>query len=191
MWAGDGAPRLEDKGEKGRTKKRREGIQHIIEAFCIDSNDKDWILIKLGTYKQYQSLGALFSTKSHIKYNDPKLRRSIEEGFYVPMYESELNRLISKYADLFTENDILLREKDDKAYASITMALSTEVAHSFKEHKTAKELWDALVERFEGNEHMRESRKDMLRQRFNMFNHIKGEILEAQLYNYQENKGHV
>ncbi|KAD4385615.1 hypothetical protein E3N88_25784 [Mikania micrantha] len=47
--------------------------------------------------------------------------------------------------------------------------------------KTAKELWNALIKGFEGNEDMRESRKDMLRQRFNMFNHIKGESLEAQL----------
>ncbi|KAC9670495.1 hypothetical protein E3N88_45417 [Mikania micrantha] len=72
-------------------------------------------------------------------------------------------------------------KKDDKAYASITMAQSTDIAFGFKEHHTSKQLWNALVERFEGNEDMRESRKDMLRQRFNMFNHIKGESLEAQL----------
>ena len=116
------------------------------------------------------------------KYTDPKLWRSIEEGPFVPSFQSELNGpLVPKDPELYTDNDILMMEKDEKAYASITMALSTDVAHGFKEHKTAKELWNALVERFEGNEDMRESRKDMLRQRFNMFNHIKGESLEAQL----------
>ncbi|KAD3067019.1 hypothetical protein E3N88_34899 [Mikania micrantha] len=123
-----------------------------------------------------------FRFQSFIKYTDPKLWRSIEEGPYVPSYQSEINGpLVPKDPELYTDNDILMMEKDEKAYASITMALSTDVAHGFKEHKTAKELWNALVERFEGNEDMRESRKDMLRQRFNMFNHIKGESLEAQL----------
>ncbi|KAD4180306.1 hypothetical protein E3N88_28897 [Mikania micrantha] len=123
-----------------------------------------------------------FRFQSFIKYTDPKLWRSIEEGPFVPSFQSELNGpLVPKDPELYTDNDILMMEKDEKAYASITMALSTDVAHGFKEHKTAKELWNALVERFEGNEDMRESRKDMLRQRFNMFNHIKGESLEAQL----------
>ncbi|KAD1222171.1 hypothetical protein E3N88_43131 [Mikania micrantha] len=102
-----------------------------------------------------------FRFQSFIKYTNPKLWRSIEEGPFVPSYQSEINGPL--------------------AYASITMALSTHVAHGFKEHKTAKELWNALIERFEGNEDMRESRKDMLRQIFNMFNHIKGESFEAQL----------
>ncbi|KAD5802663.1 hypothetical protein E3N88_14023 [Mikania micrantha] len=123
-----------------------------------------------------------FRFQSFIKYTDPKLWRSIEEGPYVPSYQSEINGpLVPKDPELYTDNDILLMEKDEKACASITMALSTDVAHGFKEHKTAKDQWNALVERFEGNEDMRESRKDMLRQRFNMFNHIKGESLEAQL----------
>ncbi|KAD2392749.1 hypothetical protein E3N88_39726 [Mikania micrantha] len=68
-----------------------------------------------------------FRFKSFIKYIDPKLWRSIKEGPYVPMYESELNGLIPKDPELFTESDIFLREKDDNAYASLSMALSTEV----------------------------------------------------------------
>ncbi|KAL8205619.1 hypothetical protein R6Q57_009170 [Mikania cordata] len=96
-------------------------------------------------------------------------------------FQSELNGLIPKDPELYTENDILLKEKDDKSYDSISMALSADVAHGFNEHETAKQLWDALVERFEVNEDMRESRKNMLRQWFNMFNHFKREYLVAQL----------
>ncbi|KAL8245818.1 hypothetical protein R6Q59_007034 [Mikania micrantha] len=123
-----------------------------------------------------------FRFQSFITYTGPKLWRSIEEVPFVPSYQSEINGpLVPKDPELYTDNDILMMEKDEKAYASITMALSTEVAHGFKEQKTAKELWNALIERFEGNEDMRESRKDMLRQRFNMFNRIKGESLEDTL----------
>jgi hypothetical protein len=48
-------------------------------------------------------------------------------------------------------------EKDDKAYSTLTMALGTEIAQQFKDFTTAKALWDALDERFEGNENMKES----------------------------------
>ncbi|KAI3814244.1 hypothetical protein L1987_18994 [Smallanthus sonchifolius] len=64
------------------------------------------------------------------------------------------------------------------------MALLTEIAQGFKEYKTAKSLWDALVERFEGNLDMRESRKDMLRYKFNMFKYVKGESLESQIIRF-------
>ncbi|KAI3783348.1 hypothetical protein L1987_42427 [Smallanthus sonchifolius] len=42
-------------------------------------------------------------------------------------------------------------------------------------------IWDALIQMYEGIEYMNESRKDMLRQRFNMFNNILGESLETQI----------
>ncbi|KAD0572579.1 hypothetical protein E3N88_44053 [Mikania micrantha] len=43
-----------------------------------------------------------FIFQSFIKYTDPKLWRSIEEGPYVPIYESELNGLIPKDPELLT-----------------------------------------------------------------------------------------
>ena len=63
----------------------------------------------------------------------------------------------------------------------MTMSLSPEIAQGFCEYDSAKALWEALIEVYEGNEDMKQSRQDMLRQKFNMFNHILGESLEAQL----------
>ena len=95
-----------------------------------------------------------FKFRSFIKYTDPKLWRSIEKGPHVPMAVKDDGTTVPKDPDLYVEEDIALIEKDDKAYASITMALSTEVAQGFKEYETAQDLWNALVERYEGNSDM-------------------------------------
>lgn len=60
------------------------------------------------------------------------------------------------------------------------MALSPQIAQGFIEYTSAKALWEALIEVYEGNEDMKQSRQDMPRQKFNMFNYILGESLEAQ-----------
>ena len=43
------------------------------------------------------------------------------------------------------------------------MALSPDIAQGFREYTSAKALWEALIEVYEGNEDMKESGQDMLR----------------------------
>lgn len=43
---------------------------------------------------------------------------------------------------------------------------------------------EVLIEVYEGNEDMNQGRQDLLRQRFNMFNHVLGETLEVQLQRF-------
>ncbi|KAL7607895.1 hypothetical protein Lser_V15G14224 [Lactuca serriola] len=81
----------------------------------------------------------------------------------------------------YTNEDFESVEEQGKALAILTMALSPDVAQGFREYTSAKALWEALIEVYEGNEDMRESRQDMLRQQFSMFNYVPGETLEAQL----------
>lgn len=64
------------------------------------------------------------------------------------------------------------------------MALSPEFTQGFRECTSVKVLWEALIEVYEGNEDMRHSRQYMLREKFNMFNYILGESLEAQLQRF-------
>ena len=64
------------------------------------------------------------------------------------------------------------------------MAISPDIAQGFREYTSAKALWEALIEVYEGNEDMRESRQDMLRQRFNMFNYVPRETLKAQIQRF-------
>src|SRR6187200_2201722 len=64
------------------------------------------------------------------------------------------------------------------------MALTPDIAQGFREYTDAKSLWKALHSVYEGNEDMKQSRQDLLRQKFNMFNHVLGESLEAQMQRF-------
>ena len=87
-----------------------------------------------------------------------------------------------KAIENYTDEDFEKVEEKERALATLTMALSPDIAQGFREYTSAKALWEALIEVYEGNEDMKESRQDMLRQKFNMFNYIPGETLEAQLH---------
>ncbi|KAL4591497.1 hypothetical protein LXL04_004465 [Taraxacum kok-saghyz] len=84
----------------------------------------------------------------------------------------------------YTDADFEKVELDENAMAILSMALTPEIAQGFREYTDAKSIWEALVAVYEGNEDMKQSRQDLLRQRFNMFNHILGESLEAQLQRF-------
>lgn len=83
-----------------------------------------------------------------------------------------------------TDEDFEKVENDERALATITMALSPETAQGFREYTSAKAPWEALIEMYEGNDDMKQSRQDFQRQRCNMFNHVLGESLEAQLQKF-------
>lgn len=52
---------------------------------------------------------------------------------------------------------------DEMAYGIISVCFSTEIFQTLRECTTAKGIWDALVEKFEGNLDMREIRKKKLK----------------------------
>ncbi|TLX69321.1 hypothetical protein E9993_23050, partial [Labilibacter sediminis] len=124
-----------------------------------------------------------------IKRTEPKMWRSFVRGptrITLPRGEKEPIDAPLKDKDVgeYTEEDWEKVEADDKAFATITMALAPDIAQGFRQYTTAKSLWEALLEVYEGNEDMKESRQDSLRQKFNLFNHILGETLEAQLQRF-------
>ncbi|XP_076951340.1 uncharacterized protein LOC143624647 [Bidens hawaiensis] len=85
---------------------------------------------------------------------------------------------------MYSDTDYDAVKLDEIALATLTMALSPEIALGFRELTSTKALWEALIEIFEGNKDMRRSRQDLLRQQFNMFNHVLGESLEKQLHRF-------
>ena len=83
-----------------------------------------------------------------------------------------------------TDQDFEKIAIDEQALAYLTMALAPDIAQGFREYTSAKSLWEALIEVYEGNEDMKQSRQDLLRQKFNMFNHVMGESLDQQLQRF-------
>lgn len=115
-----------------------------------------------------------------------KIWRSIQRGPREITYvmDNDAKTVAVKPVAAYTDEDFEIVEADERALALLTMALSPNIAQSFRHIKSAQELWDALIEVYEGNEDIKSSRKDMLNQKFNMFNYIVGETLDAQLQRF-------
>ena len=72
--------------------------------------------------------------------------------------ESSTTPLRDKPTDQYTDEEWDKVEADDKPFATITMALAPDIAQGFRLDKSAKTLWDALLEVYESNDNMKESR---------------------------------
>ncbi|XP_076910775.1 uncharacterized protein LOC143568511 [Bidens hawaiensis] len=96
--------------------------------------------------------------------------------------EGPVNTTVETYGD---EDKELLQE-DEKAYGILSVSLSAVIAQTLREQTSTKELWDALVEKFEGNLEMRNSRKEMLKGEFNMFNHSQGETVSILIGQFEK-----
>ncbi|XP_022039955.1 uncharacterized protein LOC110942486 [Helianthus annuus] len=84
----------------------------------------------------------------------------------------------------FTEEDREKLDVDGKALAMLHSALAREIDIGVRDCKNAKEMWEALLAMYEGNEEIKESRREMLTQKFNLFNHFPGETLENQIQRF-------
>ncbi|XP_076915646.1 uncharacterized protein LOC143575072 [Bidens hawaiensis] len=125
-----------------------------------------------------------FRFEKYVKMKDAKVWRSIVGGPQPITYETAEGEIAVKPIELYVDADYDKAEEDEGALATLTMALSVEIAQGFRELQSAKDLWQALIEVYEGNEDMKHSRQDLLRQKFNMFNHVLGESLESQLQRF-------
>ncbi|XP_076928706.1 uncharacterized protein LOC143592746 [Bidens hawaiensis] len=126
-----------------------------------------------------------FRFEKYVKMKDPKIWRSIVIGPQVITYQRENSKEVAmKPVELYDDADFEKIEEDDKAFSTLTLALSPEIALGFRELQSAKALWEVLIEVYEGNEDMRRSRQDLLRQKFNMLNHDLGDSLETQLQRF-------
>jgi len=61
------------------------------------------------------------------------------------------------------------------------MALSNDILNSFPTITTAQRLWNGLQTRFEGNDEIKEGKKDLSFTQFQMFSYVLGESLSAHL----------
>ena len=93
-----------------------------------------------------------------------KIWRSILKGpVRITTSDDEAKTVVDKNIENYTDEDFEKLEEHDRALATLTMALSPEISQGFREYTSAKYLWEALIEVYEGNEDMRQSRQDLLR----------------------------
>lgn len=86
---------------------------------------------------------------------DFKIWRSILRGPVRITVALEDGTYVDKLVESYIDQDFERVEEQEKALATLTMALSLEIAQGFREYTSAKALWEALIEVYEGNKDMK------------------------------------
>ncbi|KAF5814675.1 putative transcription factor interactor and regulator CCHC(Zn) family [Helianthus annuus] len=115
--------------------------------------------------------------QSFFEYTDYNLWLSVTVGPHIPTVVRGDAVVANNDATTFTDEDKALIQRDRRAHAALTMALSTNDCNMFEEHRTANALWYALIEYYEGNEELIESKRDMVQKQYDMFCGVRGESL--------------
>nr|GFC20398.1 hypothetical protein [Tanacetum cinerariifolium] len=68
-----------------------------------------------------------------------------------------------------TTDDMQKRKNDVKARTTLLLALLNEHQLQFSKHKTAQELWAAILKTFGGNEATKKTKKNLLKQQYGNF----------------------
>nr|GEX35927.1 hypothetical protein [Tanacetum cinerariifolium] len=77
-----------------------------------------------------------------------------------------------------TTEDMLKKKNDVKARTTLLLSLPDEHQLRFSKHKTARELWAAILKTFGGNEATKKTNKNLLKQQYGNFRAEGSEMLE-------------
>nr|GEZ56877.1 hypothetical protein [Tanacetum cinerariifolium] len=89
-----------------------------------------------------------------------------------------------------TTDDMQKRKNDVKARTTLLLALPDEHQLRFNKHKTAQELWAAILKTFGGNEATKKTKKNLLKQQYGNFKAEGSETLE-QTFNRLQNMAFI
>nr|GFC87267.1 hypothetical protein [Tanacetum cinerariifolium] len=84
-----------------------------------------------------------------------------------------------------TTEDMHNKKNDVKARTTLLLSLPDEHQLRFSKHKTAKELWAAILKTFGGNEATRKTKKNLLKQQYGNFRAERAETLEQTITRLQ------
>ncbi|XP_076904646.1 uncharacterized protein LOC143588357 [Bidens hawaiensis] len=111
-----------------------------------------------------------------ISLTETDLMRCFEVGPHVPTTRTDAGEQ-PKAPENYDQDDLDKLAQNKKAFLLLTVCLSNEITERLRQHRSAKGLWEALVEMVEGNAEVRENKKALLKEEFNMFNHRQGEAM--------------
>jgi hypothetical protein len=112
--------------------------------------------------------------RSFCYYNDFSMWNSIQQGSHIPIIVTPNGPERNNDQSKWTDEDRKLIMRDFRALGALEIAITTPIynAYGLDKFKSAKGLWDAMCNLFEGNEDLKEGRKDLVQRQFDMFNHI-------------------
>jgi hypothetical protein len=121
--------------------------------------------------------------RSFCYYSDAPMWTSIQQGSHIPMLTIDNGLVRNNDQVSWTEEDRKLIMRYFRALGALKVAIITLIynAYGLDKFTTAKGLWDAMCNLFEGNKELKEDRKDLVQRQFDMLNHINGETLIAKI----------
>ena len=115
----------------------------------------------------------------------------IEGGYLRPLTEDGSPMLVTR----MTEPQRNLYDFEKKAYAILSQSIATDIFHQFRQFTCSKFLWDALQQRYEGNDALMNIKSKALRKEFNSFLYVGNKSLDdliarfyhllSELFNHQ------
>ncbi|XP_076949135.1 uncharacterized protein LOC143621664 [Bidens hawaiensis] len=99
---------------------------------------------------------------------------AITEGNYTPSAAPNNSAVV----------DLRMKKRDDKALSMLKLGLSWEILTTVNHQKNAKDMYDAVIEMFEGNTELRDIKKDRLKQQLDRFKFKEGESLKLVLQRF-------
>ncbi|KAJ0545884.1 hypothetical protein HanIR_Chr08g0354741 [Helianthus annuus] len=123
--------------------------------------------------------------KSFFEYTDYNQWISIIVGPHVPMTVRDDMRVVNNDPSTYTDNDKALIQRDRRAHATLTMALSTNDYNMFEEYTTANELWSALIDFYEGDKELIRNKSNMVQKEYDTFCGVRGESLSCYISRFR------
>ncbi|KAI3802322.1 hypothetical protein L1987_30452 [Smallanthus sonchifolius] len=139
----------------------------------IGTSQKPPKLLNLADYSNWKDRFDQF-----VSFTDTSLWIPILEGYTHPTSSWMGKDDVPKPVSALTTEEKLLFDREKKAMASISMSLSKEIYHGFKQFKSSQQLWEALQKRCEGSLDVKKSRKELLKKQFLVFKHFQNESLD-------------
>nr|GFB31427.1 hypothetical protein [Tanacetum cinerariifolium] len=123
-----------------------------------------------GKFEQWQ-----FRIQQYLQHEHYALWEVIEFG---DSYKAPTNTDPTGRTTTLTTDDMQKKKNDVKARTTLLLSLLDEHQLRFSKYKTTKELWDAILKTFGGNETTKKRKKNLLKQQYGNFKAERTETLE-------------
>ncbi|KAJ0525574.1 putative RNA-directed DNA polymerase [Helianthus annuus] len=144
-------------------------VQSLKHNAEVGSNDKPPLLINELDFPEWKE-----RFERYVRAKDIKIWLCIVKGCGATPVRT---LTIDTYLAL-TDDQKKFYDCEEKAMSMITMAMTQSILHTFRKRNSSKELWDSMIQRYEGNEMYKKRRLERLKTQFVVFKALKNESFD-------------
>ncbi|KAM0024088.1 putative transcription factor interactor and regulator CCHC(Zn) family [Helianthus debilis subsp. tardiflorus] len=144
-------------------------VQNLKHNAEVGSNDKPPLLINELDFPEWKE-----RFERYVRAKDIKIWLCIVKGCGTTPVRT---LTIDTYLAL-TDDQKKFYDCEEKAMSMIMMAMTQSILHTFRKRNSSKELWDSMIQRYEGNEMYKKQRLERLKTQFVVFKDLKNESFD-------------